>query len=232
MLDTSNWTEEQRQNAGRRLLETLPIVEAPEQTVIAPKDKKELAFLMPAKVDIAGFTCHAFSKARKGFVIATGNELLNMGRHIEAYKLAHPDWQKEIEQDNKILVKERDDKIATAEKIEDPEARAKAYTAAQDEFNGLLEWSLMNLSVPDCAFHMTALAYLCVKSPAEISKLVGKSKEYFHEQVTIWADDLTNDQWDALTARAFQELIESNIGNDWKVAEEKNGSPGAPANPA
>lgn len=211
---------------------TLAVVEAPEQTIITPKDKKELAFLMPAKVDIAGFTCHAFAKARKGFVIATGNELLNMGRHIEAYKLAHPDWQKEIERDNKALVKERDDKLKAAEEIEDTDAKVKAITAAQDEFNGLLEWSLMNLSVPDCAFHMTALAYLCIKSAAEISKLVGKSKEYFHEQVTTWADELKDDQWDALTARAFQELIESNIGNDWKVAEEKNGTPGAPASPS
>jgi hypothetical protein len=205
------------------------IYEAPEQTVIAPKDKKEAAFLMPAKVDIAGFTCHAFSKARKGFVIATGNEVLFTGRHIEAYKLEHPDWQKEIERDNKVLVKERDDKIAAAEKIEDPDAKAKAITAAQDEFNGMIEFVLMNLAVPDCAFHMTALAYLCVKSPAEIAKLVGKSREYFHEQVATWADDLTDDQWDALTVRAFQELIESNIGNDYRIAEDKSGTPGAPA---
>lgn len=205
------------------------VVEIPEQTTITPKDKKEAAFLMPEKEEVAGFTCHAFAKSRKGFVIATGNELLNTEKHLTAYKAAHPEWENEVS--TEALRQEREQKLAIAKLIEDPDKQAKAIMDAHDEFGGNLEWQLMTVAVPDFMFHLTALAYLCVGTAAEISRLIGKSKEYFAEQVTAWGDSLNDDQWDKLTIRAFQELVESNIGNDYKILEEKRGTPGAPANP-
>jgi hypothetical protein len=208
--------------------ETLAVIEAPPapETAIMPKDKKEAAFLMPAKEEVAGFTCHAFSKSRKGFVIATGNELLNTERHLTAYKAAHPDWKQEVS--NEAAIAEQKRKIEEAGKIEDPDKRAEAILASGQEYDGNLEWSLMTIAVPDFMFHLTALAYLCVGSAAGISRLIGKSREYFAEKVTEWGDSLTDEQWDKLTIRAFQELVESNLGNDFKVKEEKSGTPGAP----
>ena len=207
--------------------ETLAIVEAPVETTVTPKDKKEAAFLMPAKEEIAGYTCHAFSKARKGFVLATGNELMNMDRHLTAYKSAHPDWRTEI--DTRSIDAARAIQVEEEEKIVDVDQKGAAVAKANSEYEAGLEWTLVELAVPDFAFHMTALAYLCCQSAVEISKLVGKPREYFHAQVATWADEMPDAVWDKLTFRAFQELIESNIGNDYKVKEEKSGTPGAPA---
>jgi len=204
--------------------DNLAVVEAQPETIL-PKDKKEAAFLMPAKEDIAGFTVHAFAKSRKGFVIATGNEILNSEKHIADYKAAHPEWMNELSTPDVEM--DLAGKLVKAKTIENVDDRTKAISDAQAEYDAQIEWTVLTKAVPDFSFHMTALAYLCVSTPAEISKLVGKSKEYFAEKVTTWADVLTDDQWDKLTIRAFQELIESNIGADFKVKEEKTS--GAPA---
>jgi hypothetical protein len=205
---------------------TLAIVEAPTETKVTLNDKKEAAFLMPAKEDVAGFTAHAFAKSRKGFVIATGNELLNTERHLESYKEAHPDWETKL--DVRESMKELTKKLDAALTIEDPDKRAETEIAAKQEYQNNLDWLVMSEAIPDFMFQLSALAYICVTSAAVLSRLVGKSREYFNEQVATWADDLTDDQWEKLTVRAFQELVESNIGNDFKVKEEKGGAPASP----
>ncbi len=209
--------------------ETIAIVESPQEAkLIKPSDPKEAAFMLPAKEDIAGFTVHAFAKSRKGFLIATGNELLNTERHLAAYKEAHPDWQQRIERDAKPMVAEVVSKLAEANKIEDVDARVKAVTSINDEYKNNLDWLAMAEAVPDFMFQLSSLAYICVMSAALLSRLVGKPREYFNEQVATWADGLKDDEWDKLTSRAFQELVESNIGSDYKVKEEKNGTPASP----
>ena len=208
------------------------IVEAPDTgtTPIKPSDSKEAAFMMPEKTDVEGFTCHAFAKLRKGFVVATGNELCNTSKHIEEFKESHPDWMTTSATPQMIAA--RDEALAAALLIEDPLQQAEATTKAHNDFDGQVEWCVMVEAVPDFAFHMTALAYLCVGTVTEISRLVGKSREYFNEKVFAWAEDIDDATLDKLQMRAFQELIESNIGSDWKVKEEKNATPGAPNSPS
>ena len=69
----------------------LPVV-AVEQ-IIVPENKKDVAFMLPVKEEIEGFVCHAFAKMRKGFIYATGNELMKTQQHIDAYKKSNPDWE-------------------------------------------------------------------------------------------------------------------------------------------
>ena len=109
-----------------------------------------------------------------------------------------------------------------AEKITEPDKKAEAITAAKKIYDGSVEWCVMCEAVPDFHFHMTALAYLCVGTSAEISRLIGKSRDYFNEKVLSWGEALTDSQWEKLTMRAFQELIESNIGEDYKFQETNN----------
>jgi hypothetical protein len=208
----------------------LPIVSAADAdtgtTPIRLSNAKDAAFMLPMKESIDGFTCHAFTKMRKGFIVATGNELCNDYKYIAAYKAAHPDWRTELTtQDIKDMLAAE---LAEASKIEEPTKKAEAINAANNSFEGNLGWAVMCMAIPDFHFHLTALAYLCCGSAAEIARLIGKSREYFNEKVFAWAEAISDDTLDRLQLRAYLELLASNIGQDYKVKEEKGG---APANP-
>ena len=85
----------------------------------------------------------------------------------------------------------------------------------------------MVAGVPDFLFHLTALAYICVTPTKDLSALIGKPRDLFKEKVMTWWESLTDAKWQKLTVRAFQELVESNLGNDFVVKDE----PGAKTGP-
>lgn len=86
-------------------------------------------------------------------------------------------------------------------------------------------WQIMNKAVPDFLFHLTSLAFLCASKTSVLSGFIGKPKETYREAVLAWWDGLTEQQWSALTIRAFQELMESNVGNDYIVKDEPGSKP-------
>lgn len=79
-------------------------------------------------------------------------------------------------------------------------------------------------AVPDAAYHMTALAYICVADAADLAR-VSRNREAFAAAVYQFWDGLTEAQWQAVTAQAFAELAGAETGNDFKVKETKDGAP-------
>ena len=158
--------------------------------LLGADDPKTAVLAMPEKIEIEGFTCHAFSAMRKGFLEMTDNQIIKANEHSQAYLKEH----------------DLPDSVLT-----DP---AKS-------------WDVMAAAVPDFMHHLTALAYICVTSAPDLAKLIGKPKVQFHEAVLAWWETLTELQWQQLTIRAFTELIESNLGNDYQIKSE----PGARATP-
>ncbi len=91
-------------------------------------------------------------------------------------------------------------------------------------------WQTLEKAVPEFVFHITALAFICISTPSKLAK-VTRDKEQFRVAVFEWFGDLSDEQWQQLTVRGFQELVESNVGNDYTEKKEEPGKGGAPTIP-
>lgn len=79
-------------------------------------------------------------------------------------------------------------------------------------------------AVPQASFQMTALAFICVSDSKTLGRVSAKP-ELFREAVTEFWDTINDDQWQALTTAAFEELARSNTTDDFKVKDESRGAP-------
>ena len=80
-------------------------------------------------------------------------------------------------------------------------------------------WSLLEVAVPEFLFHITALAYVCTQDALTLAKF-SKNQDAYRQAVFAWWESLSETQWNAAAVRSFQELIESNVGNDYEVKNE------------
>jgi len=67
----------------QEVIQEAAVLEAP--ATVGSADVKTAALAMPDKIDVEGFTCHAFSAMRKGFVEMTHNEIVNAEKHCREY---------------------------------------------------------------------------------------------------------------------------------------------------
>jgi len=120
----------------------------------------------------------------------------------------------------------------TGNELENSERHCREYITANNIPDEELKspeksWDIMTKAIPDFLFHLTALAYVSVTPTAELVKFIGKNRELFNTKVSEFWDKLSDEQWQTLTIEAFKELIEANVGNDFKVKDE----PGATKSP-
>jgi hypothetical protein len=86
---------------------------------------------------------------------------------------------------------------------------------------------VMEKAVPEFMFHLTAIAFICVADRKELSE-ASKTADKWRDAVFAFWESVTDVEWQALTIAAFKELTDSEVGNDYKVKQEKGDTPQSP----
>lgn len=77
-------------------------------------------------------------------------------------------------------------------------------------------FEIMSHAIPSFMFQLVSLAFICVTPKEELAFLTLDKKDFRKGVFNFW-DDLTKEQEQLITARAFQELAESQSVRDYVV---------------
>lgn len=87
---------------------------------------------------------------------------------------------------------------------------------------------LMNKAVPEFIFHMTAVIYICVADRKKLMEASASSEKWREAVFAFWDSMESEKEWNDLAFAAFSELNKADVGNDYKVKEEKGGAAQSP----
>ena len=122
------------------------------------------AMAAPATLDLAGHTVHAFSSMRKAFVQMTNNEFVNSQQHFEAYLAAHG-----ITESSALA------EIVAAAPLDLSEQDRETWVQQKKT---AWENNIQMDAIPNSAFHLTALAFICVSEVATLQPLMASRADF------------------------------------------------------